>query len=587
MDYFLKIYQRKITIEENSTGQAELSKSVGHNYLSIHAGDKVDFFGKYSAHTNNPLGFLIGDSRIETVGEKQQHTFVMRVSEKSEQQNIIVKTFRLTQQEYEAVFKSAKDRSDGAVKEGMYVIGIADCTDFVQSLYNTAGLPFYYTMAYTKEELENFGTLAAKNIIRKYGCKDNAKEHLSVIEAVSKEGLAKQLNIDVSNIEPIEPGIDISLQSYEGMLPKFKVTVKEADLSRIECSTKVESAQDIIAALPKDFMDKNFNTQEAEEVKQKEEDKTKQTQEAKQKVEADKKTAEDVDKAKQLAEQQKVETDKKAQEQAQPDQQKATEDLAKTEEVEKAKQAEADKLKQEQEDVNLLNETAQKWNDQQKAEADKKPQEEAAKAVTANSAPEKQDIQIITKEVFDKMTPEEKQAIEDKYGEEAKKTVEAIGKQEQQAADEAQKLQVSLAEAGKKQVEEMKNFGKYDKLSREGVEVNPTMDSNELDRAEQSHKIDQALEQNQKLAAAADNFLGEHANVSGSQSANTNTTSVLDLGHHAIGTGSRPGAGVGATESTGAGQTGLQESSRPSITITFPGEEGYVGLTGTDNAHPD
>ncbi len=167
MDYFLKIYQRKVTIEANPGGQTELSKSVGHNYASIHAGDTVNFFGKYPANTKNPLGFLIGDAIIETNKEKRQHEFVENFSEESGQQNIIVKTFKLTQQGYENLIKYAKDKSSGTDKEGVYIIGIADCTDFVQSLYNAAGLPLYYSMAYTEEELKSLDTLASTSVMKK------------------------------------------------------------------------------------------------------------------------------------------------------------------------------------------------------------------------------------------------------------------------------------------------------------------------------------------------------------------------------------------------------------------------------------
>ena len=89
-------------------------------------------------------------------------------------------------------------------------------------------------------------------------------------------------------------------------------------------------------------------------------------------------------------------------------------------------------------------------------------------------------------------------------------------------------------------------------------------------------------------------------NVSGSTSANTNTTSVLDLGHHAIGTGSKPGTGVGAGGMGSANDISGTDESRacpqnydiPTICIygnggSETGTNSGVDFIGNDHSHVD
>jgi hypothetical protein len=507
--------------------------------------------------------------------------------------------------------------------------------------------------------------------MHKYGYRDSANEHFSSVKAVSKEQLAERLNISVDKIEVIEPALGVSLDTDEGMIPKFSVNVSEV-MTHLDSivKTETESVVDVVSTLSKDLKDIDKTAEEAqkqqedaEEVRLEQElakaeleckdasaewnewsagigrnapyndpnnperikrdkecqDTWKKVSELKeeiktQKAETDKKAAEDTAKQQQEqadAEKVKLEQEAKQKSEDEAQQAKADEETKKAaekaeadkkavEEAEKVKlkqeatakqqqeaqaaaaeaqnqQAEADKAKQEQEAKAQEEETAKQAEETQKAETDKKSAEDAAKAQEADQS--QADKKVFTKEELEQEDREFAEALaqdakdeeqELAEGEQLRKT------QQEQAAEEAQKQQISLAEMGEKQIQEMKNFGKYNKLSREGVEVTPNMDSNELDRAESQHDQTEQLrktqqEQTDNYAADFQHRITEPNKFIGLPSDNTS------LSHHAIGTGSRPN-NQGHLEFTPC-------DSNPDAYVGEPNTG--VNLIGTDQTHTD
>ena len=225
--YFFNIHHRNINVLINQDGTFEPATSyTGHLYLTLHADDQVDYFGKYPPEDN----LLYGEGVIKTKKEGEKHGVITNLPNQTSNPHVFTKQIIITKEEYEQGIKYAKEIATGKIEGNKYIIGFADCVDFVQSVYNAAGLPLHFTTAYNKQELANLDTLASSKMLFKYGSRDTIKDHLSITEGVSREQLAKSLNISIDKIRPSSPVIDLSLQSYDSLLPKFKITIDDSDI---------------------------------------------------------------------------------------------------------------------------------------------------------------------------------------------------------------------------------------------------------------------------------------------------------------------------------------------------------------------
>jgi hypothetical protein len=217
-DYFFNVYHRNISVNE------EIQKEVspGHFYLMLESGFKQSFFGKYPKNTDSiNLNLIAGESKISTEDEKVKHQKIEEYLEQNPSENILCrKTAPLNKEEYKHAFSYAVSKCEGTDREGIYIIGMADCSDFVQAVYHAAGLPLNFTILYTREELKVLDSWAATHILLKYASRDTFKFHFRSIEAPTREQLAEGLNIGVDKIE-----VNESLNVF--MLPTFRVDTKK------------------------------------------------------------------------------------------------------------------------------------------------------------------------------------------------------------------------------------------------------------------------------------------------------------------------------------------------------------------------
>jgi len=217
-DYFLNIHSRNIAVKEHESGELEEAKSLtGHFYISLQAGEVEKPFGLYPGGN-----VLISNAIVKTEEEGELHKKVVNFSGAIDMNHVYTKRIRLTEEQYEGAVKYAESHT------GKYVIGLADCTDFVQSVYNAAGLPLYFTTAYSREELNQIGSLAANKVSTMYGNRDNISIHLSSVSGVSREKVASELNVPIEKVIPIPPSID--LDSHPTALPKFRIALGKSDI---------------------------------------------------------------------------------------------------------------------------------------------------------------------------------------------------------------------------------------------------------------------------------------------------------------------------------------------------------------------
>ena len=125
----------------------------------------------------------------------------------------------------------ALSKIDGRIEPGNYILAIDDCTDFVQQVYNKAGLPLYFTTAFSRGELITMGSAVALNVLQKYGAIDSLDLRFGAVKALNKETLAKDLNIDISTIISNSP--DIDLEAPVLIMPSFRVAIDRIELPQI------------------------------------------------------------------------------------------------------------------------------------------------------------------------------------------------------------------------------------------------------------------------------------------------------------------------------------------------------------------
>ena len=224
--YYLNIFHRDIDVKIKDDETIAQAKSHGHLFLTLQAGSQHDYFGKY------PEGNIIyGKGEIKTKGEEVTHEMLIEFAKQTGDLHFFQKKINLSEEEYKKALKYSNDVvANSKLGENQYILGFADCIDFVQSVYNAAGLPLYFTSAYSRQELKSLDTLASSKMSIKYGSRDTIKQHLNITEGVSREQIAKDLNISIDKIRPSSPVIDLSLQAYDTLLPKFKIKLEDSDL---------------------------------------------------------------------------------------------------------------------------------------------------------------------------------------------------------------------------------------------------------------------------------------------------------------------------------------------------------------------
>ncbi len=229
--YYLNIHHRSIAIniDENS-GIIEQTYSPGHFYVSLQKDEEKKFFGKYS-QVGGFIRNFFSKEVVESEREELRTNELIKLEERTGEEYHSYKSIILTEEQYNSALDYALSKIDGRIEPGNYILAIDDCTDFVQQVYNKAGLPLYFTTAFPRGELIKMGSAAALNVLQKYGAVDSLDLTFGAVKALNKETLAKDLNIDISNI--ISNSLDIDLEAPVLIMPSFRVTIDRIELPQI------------------------------------------------------------------------------------------------------------------------------------------------------------------------------------------------------------------------------------------------------------------------------------------------------------------------------------------------------------------
>jgi hypothetical protein len=204
--HYLNIHHRSMGLNENkNNNQYNLSFSPGHFYVSLQKDNQKQFFGKYSQE-----GYIFGKEIIRSKEEERNTEEIKKLEKETGKKYHSCKSIILIEDQYNSALKYALSKISGKIKESYYILGAKDCTDFVQAVYNKAGLPLYFTVVFSLKELVSLGSFAAYSVLNKYGTKDSLKLTFNAVECRSEEDLAKKLNIDVRYISLNSPDIDLN-----------------------------------------------------------------------------------------------------------------------------------------------------------------------------------------------------------------------------------------------------------------------------------------------------------------------------------------------------------------------------------------
>lgn len=190
--YRFNIYHRIATVDDDCT---KLERShVGHFFLSLQCANSEKYFGKYSIFGKCPCG----PAKIESLLEAKIVKCLKKFEIEDELKYYAKKSFTISRDEYEKAFEyAAKCKRQNAE---MYIACYDDCTDFVQRVYNAAGLPLYFTAAYLEHDAPF--SFAAKIVQLKYKCLDEYTTTFKEMSANSGTDLAAELNVDAACVLP-------------------------------------------------------------------------------------------------------------------------------------------------------------------------------------------------------------------------------------------------------------------------------------------------------------------------------------------------------------------------------------------------
>lgn len=209
--YKLHIFHRNVTVDCACT---KAEPTIGHFFIGLEEHCKVSIFGKY-------VSFLT--KKIESEKEAKTIRCMQKLQLENQEKYFDTKTIVLTKEQYDKAFEFIKNR-----KLGWYIPLLADCADFVQSVYNAAGLPLYFTSVYRRDETTT--TWAASMVRFKYSCIDDFISKFKNCGYGSNKGkIVDKLNVHEEDIIELPDGA-------------FFVDIDDAlqKILKISCSSKID-----------------------------------------------------------------------------------------------------------------------------------------------------------------------------------------------------------------------------------------------------------------------------------------------------------------------------------------------------------
>ncbi|XP_055326976.1 uncharacterized protein LOC129580517 [Sitodiplosis mosellana] len=196
--YKLNIHHRAAVV---NNGYTKVEKSItGHFFISLERNGERRYFGKYPKG-GGPIKAIFGREKIESDKEEEFVLCLQKFEIRNNQKYLDTKTINLTEVQYSNAVEYAESKSEGKIAQNRYVLGLSDCADFVQSVYNAAGLPLYFSSVYRTKEL--ISSLAGGKVLTAYGCLDKFVSRFEKIHTSNNSKLAAKLNIGEECIIPI------------------------------------------------------------------------------------------------------------------------------------------------------------------------------------------------------------------------------------------------------------------------------------------------------------------------------------------------------------------------------------------------
>lgn len=252
-NYSLHIHHRGVEIKEVLPKMKKHALAAGHFYCSLEKDGKVSFFTNYPREVSL-LSHLINGQELYNALEAVYGDDAMKnIEAKSLVQRITTKTIHLTEEQFTKAYDYAKSYTTRQVGDNTekhvakpYDDGIK-AANFIQTVYHEAGLPLNFTSVYTRSELTNLGTYAARVVLVKYGSKDTFTQYFRSVSALNEIELAMRFNIPKNAITPVMKVTEANRCSF------FSVLVKEINLPNNAQSLDTEIQEFLRSSLDDSF----------------------------------------------------------------------------------------------------------------------------------------------------------------------------------------------------------------------------------------------------------------------------------------------------------------------------------------------
>ncbi|WP_375326826.1 hypothetical protein [Candidatus Tisiphia endosymbiont of Nemotelus uliginosus] len=197
--FSLNIHHRSIRLSTDSTRYTDQKLLAGHFYIGLEREGKEIFFNKYPIK----VGFLdnLIDSQIIKSELIAVYGSIQAIESYKLIQCITTNIIPLTAAQFAKAYTYVVDQVESKIKTSY--TELSGNADYVQSVYHAAGLPLYFTTIYTKNELKDLHTHAAKYVLLRYGSRDTLEQYFHNVSAENKEELAQRLNINKEAITPL------------------------------------------------------------------------------------------------------------------------------------------------------------------------------------------------------------------------------------------------------------------------------------------------------------------------------------------------------------------------------------------------
>jgi hypothetical protein len=195
--FWVLLHDRAVKPTRKGEDTLKIANNTGHWYshgINLEANDSK-FYGKIPKQEGMPIWIATTKGEYEEQRNRESRLYEEQTGEKI----LIAKVIPLSAKQW----TDMNSYADTKQPDYYQVIG-NNCTEYVQELYNAAGLPGFFTQVFTQQEQRQMKSLASKYSLHNYGSGDHAHRVEAPITE-TRESFAKKLHVSPERIKEVSP----------------------------------------------------------------------------------------------------------------------------------------------------------------------------------------------------------------------------------------------------------------------------------------------------------------------------------------------------------------------------------------------